>query len=419
MLGNDALLHGTPRGRGVSSPGQRNFGLDALRCFAIALVLANHAFLGFFVELGHVAWSGPKAFLSILTMISIEWLFVLSGFLIGAMMIRSFEREATWWKGARSFWLRRWFRTLPNYYLFLLVNILIVSTGVSPLPVGQYSVKFAFFAQNLAWREEVPFFFNEAWSLALDEWFYLLMPILVGIGARLARRTVRTSFVLATATLILVPLLFRLTTPLPANPFAWDQGIRRVTLMHLDATGWGVLAAMTSRWWPGFWSRGVRAKAAVGITLMAAGLLAIEEMFFGAVLPGRLDWHLFTAWPRFPVAFALTLTGAGTFLAFPWIASWPAPSGAVRKAVEGISNYTYSLYLSHFPLMYILTGALSPGAAAIALPILWAQTLVWLGVTVGVSALVYHSFEKPVSDLRDRFTRKVDASPFANPAAPP
>ena len=44
--------------------GGRNFGLDVLRCLSIAGVLANHAFLGFFVVYGGVAWVGRKAAVS-------------------------------------------------------------------------------------------------------------------------------------------------------------------------------------------------------------------------------------------------------------------------------------------------------------------------------------------------------------------
>ncbi|NZA01506.1 hypothetical protein H0I39_06515 [Ottowia beijingensis] len=39
--------------------------------------------------------------------------------------------------------------------------------------------------------------------------------------------------------------------------------------------------------------------------------------------------------------------------------------------------------------------------------------LVWLMAVFAVSALVFHSFEKPVSDLRERFTKRVQAGPFS------
>ncbi|MCB2033267.1 MAG: hypothetical protein KDF57_08070, partial [Ottowia sp.] len=123
---------------------QRNFGLDVLRSLAISAVLMNHAYLGFFVANGLSKWEGWRAALSACAVFSIEWLFVLSGFLIGSMMIRSFETRAGWWASARDFWLRRWFRTIPNYYLFLAINAALAWWGIEE---GRFSWSFAAFSQ--------------------------------------------------------------------------------------------------------------------------------------------------------------------------------------------------------------------------------------------------------------------------------
>jgi peptidoglycan/LPS O-acetylase OafA/YrhL len=397
---------------------RRNFGLDVLRCAAILIVLANHAFLGFFVLLGGITWEGRRAAWSLTAFVSIEWLFVLSGFLIGTMMIRSFEAEGTFWSRARSFWLRRWFRTLPNYYLFLLMNIAIVTWGLhGTLPTGKPLWQHAVFAQNLLGPERVPFFFNEAWSLALDEWFYLTLPLLVGLMSLVARARPRQAFLGATALLILVPTTLRLLVPIPTDPFAWDLNVRRITLLHLDATGWGVLAALVNRWAPDAWRRAAGAKAVVGLFLMLLGIAALQAMF--QVLPGPAgDWLV--AWLRFPVAFALTCTGLGTFLALPAIARLRAPAPAAASAVATLSNYTYSIYLSHFPLFFLIAEVTSRtmGEPPFRPGILWMLVALWLALVVTVSALTYTWFEKPTSDLRERFTRKVDASPFG-PAPPP
>ena len=100
----------------------RNIGLDYLRSLAIVVVLINHALIGFFYTTSVVAMEGFLVSFTVSAVIAIEWLFVLSGFLIGAMMIRSFDKNQGWFKSAKDFWLRRWFRTIPNYYLFFLVN---------------------------------------------------------------------------------------------------------------------------------------------------------------------------------------------------------------------------------------------------------------------------------------------------------
>jgi peptidoglycan/LPS O-acetylase OafA/YrhL len=378
---------------------RRNFGLDLLRSIAILVVLANHAFLGFFVFFGQARFEGKAAFVSTLSFFSIEWLFVLSGFLIGTIMIRSFERGSTFWVRAKDFWLRRWFRTFPNYYLFLLVNIL---AGVIGIGQGEYSWRYAFFAQNLAWREDYPFFFSEAWTLALDEWFYFVMPLLVGLAAWRGWLAPRTAFVFATVLLIGAPTLARAIAAPPVDGYAWDYDFRRVTLFHLDATGWGVLAAIVNRWWPAFWERARGTKALLGVALMAGGMALTQEIFF--------DWGWATSWPRLTNVLRLSLMPAGTFLALPWLTSIPAATGWRLRGVEAVSLYSYSLYLCHIPMMYVLRAAISPAEAAS--PALWAHVAVWLALTFGLAALVYHAFEKPTSDLRERFTRHVDANPF-------
>lgn len=260
---------------------QRNFGLDLLRSVAIGVVLMNHGYLGFFVSTGLSKWEGWRAALSACAVFSIEWLFVLSGYLIGSMMIRSFETRGGWWASARDFWLRRWFRTIPNYYLFLLINALIAWWGIEE---GRFAWSFAVFSQNLAWAQTKPYFFAEAWSLALDEWFYFLMPLLLG-GVALLRRLERRQLFWAVALLLItVPTVLRSVVTPSAHFFAWDDDIRRVTLMHLDATGWGVAAAILNRWHPGWWARRQGLKALLGLALTLGAVAAMHYFM-------RVDWR--------------------------------------------------------------------------------------------------------------------------------
>ena len=220
---------------------QRNFGLDVLRSLAISVVLLNHGYFGFFLATGLSKWEGWSAAVSACAVFSIEWLFVLSGFLIGSMLIRSFETRGGWRASARDFWLRRWFRTVPNYYLFLLLNAALAWWGIEE---GHFTWSFAVFSQSLAWMQTKPLFFAEAWSLALDEWFYFVMPLLLGLVAFVKALNRRQVFWVVAVTLIVVPSVLRSTIVPPADFFEWDDHVRRVTIMHLDATGWGVLAAI-------------------------------------------------------------------------------------------------------------------------------------------------------------------------------
>jgi peptidoglycan/LPS O-acetylase OafA/YrhL len=375
----------------------RTFGLDLLRCVAILMVLANHAFLAFFLDPGRTSWHGVQAFLSTISVVSIEWLFALSGFLIGAIMIRSFEAEPSFWPRARSFWLRRWFRTLPNYYLFVLVNVAIVALGIAG---GEFSVSFLFFAQNLAWPMVLPPFFPESWTLATDEWFYFVMPILVGVFAW-ARTDLRRAFLLAALALTLVPAVLRWVAEPAVDGGDWDHRFRAVTIYHLDATGWGVLAAIVSRWHRSIWDALGRHGAVVGGFFTTAGLAMLEAYTFG---PAWVQ-----TFPRTFTALPITLMGAGSLALLPWVSRFAA-GDATRTAAARISDYTYSIYLSHLPLALILRHWLPMDRLHTG--VLLAIIVGWVALTVALSAAIFHSFEKPVSDLRERFTRKVDARPF-------
>ncbi|MBK7654531.1 MAG: acyltransferase [Betaproteobacteria bacterium] len=156
----------------------RSAGLDYLRTASILIVIFNHFLISFFFATSKIKFEGVIALISASAVLSIEWLFVLSGFLIGAMMIRSFERSDNWAACARDFWLRRWFRTVPAYYLFIFINYLLIKYQLTE---GAFEYRSLFFSQNLHEPEQTPHFFGESWSLALDEWFYLTMPIMLGL----------------------------------------------------------------------------------------------------------------------------------------------------------------------------------------------------------------------------------------------
>ena len=87
----------------------RNFGLDILRAVAIGLVLLAHGLTS------ATAHSKLRVPLATGAFFGVELFFVLSGFLIGGILFRSIAEAGVFTPAAlRGFWLRRWFRTLPN-----------------------------------------------------------------------------------------------------------------------------------------------------------------------------------------------------------------------------------------------------------------------------------------------------------------
>ena len=107
--------------------------------------------------------------------------FVLSGFLIGGILIKLLKENILNSKLIITFWVRRWFRTLPNYFLILIILILLDSIYNENFSFYSYK-RYFLFSQNLFSKH--PGFFPEAWSLSVEEWFYLLIPIIIFISIK-------------------------------------------------------------------------------------------------------------------------------------------------------------------------------------------------------------------------------------------
>ena len=174
---------------------KRIFGLDLMRAVAILLVIFSH-----------LVWILPNKtglvpdLLSVAGVIGVEIFFVLSGFLIGRIIYRFYTAPEFSKKDIIYFWIRRWFRTLPNYYLALVLNIF-VTLGIGlalPKTIWQYP----FFMQNFAW--EIPPFFYESWSLTIEEFAYILGPLALYIISLKAPKLSRSKTFLVTTLIILL-----------------------------------------------------------------------------------------------------------------------------------------------------------------------------------------------------------------------
>jgi len=92
------------------------YGLDVFRAVAILIVLYAH---------GKLLSGDAFSFIPDFPLVDgVELFFVLSGFLIGTILISTIEKEQRFdVKSLFNFWKRRWFRTLPTYYFILIINI--------------------------------------------------------------------------------------------------------------------------------------------------------------------------------------------------------------------------------------------------------------------------------------------------------
>ena len=213
-----------------------NFGLDVARFTAVALVLVTHCTV-LFLSLTSLR---TPVFIAMSAVFGVELFFVLSGFLIGRLLFRIAETDPTP-RGWLIFMTRRWLRTLPLYLLWLAVLPTVLP---APPDLATHLLRYATMMQNLAWPMPADHWFNESWSLSIEEWFYLLFSAAL-LGAVALARNTRAIWPVIGA-FILVPAALRLLLPAhgTTEPQAYhNEHVYHVALFRLDAIAYGVALA--------------------------------------------------------------------------------------------------------------------------------------------------------------------------------
>jgi peptidoglycan/LPS O-acetylase OafA/YrhL len=356
----------------MSAVGQdsgRNIGLDALRAAAILLVLVAH-FLGagFGRQLG-----GTPVILNLLGHLGVELFFVLSGFLIGNLLLDVVARGPTL-RAWGVFMCRRVMRTMPAYFVWLAVLLATKSLGAAAPYVYQYAT----FTQNLAWPMPPGNWFGVSWSLTVEEWFYLLFSI---TALSLAFLLPRAGFWLALVAFLTIPLALRIAWP----PGSWDEVTRKIVFLRLDAIAYGVLLAslMRNGVWP---ERTWRLALLAGLSILAA--IGFVWLFrTGQWEPTDPAWRVLV----------LSATSIGLVLLIPASLHLRIRAGPLRNAVEGTSRLSYGLYLTHIGMLDLTRRFY--GDAAILNVI--GLVLAGLGAVL-LSQLSWRYVEKPILDRRPK-----------------
>jgi peptidoglycan/LPS O-acetylase OafA/YrhL len=215
--------------------------LDGIRGLAILLVLIWH-YVANEIQVGLGSWQAYALVPLRLTWSGVDLFFVLSGFLIGGILYDAKSSGRYY----RTFYLRRVHRIFPLYFIWLalfMIGMCLISPN-SPGPLREL------FNRELPWWSYPLFLQNffmsksfgaqwlaVTWSLAVEEQFYLLLPLLVrnlsyrGIG------------VLAVASIVGAPVV-RIALWLSGNEYF---GPYTLLPCRADALGFGVLVALACR----------------------------------------------------------------------------------------------------------------------------------------------------------------------------
>jgi peptidoglycan/LPS O-acetylase OafA/YrhL len=131
----------------------RLMGLDLIRSLAMICVILSHS--------GYRLLFGMRY-----GIVAVESFFVVSGFLIGTILIRDMK-DGVNMTVINNFWIKRWFRTLPLYYAVLFIKFMVDHD------IGWNILYYMFFLQSNFYGVQ---FYPVSWTLVVEEWFYFLIP---------------------------------------------------------------------------------------------------------------------------------------------------------------------------------------------------------------------------------------------------
>ena len=382
---------------------KRMFGLDILRSIAILSVLLGHSIwvLYSLIPKEPIIDSVFVFGTMIFGFFGVEIFFVLSGFLIGSIFIKeivnaSFHRQSLF-PAIRNFWLKRWFRTLPNFYLFLLLY-LIIGWMLSPIDISSFSWKYILFVQNFF--SSSPGFFFVAWSLAVEEWFYLLLPVLFTCFFIFIKNK-KIAFLLTTFSLFIVPFVLRF---IYVAQHSWSGqfsvAFNLTTIYRLDSIAYGI--ALAWLWSDSVYKQKLNERKKI---LFRLGLCSfILTVFYLYLFVAKTNQNGLLVLVSYPWA-TLSIS-----LCFPMMISLVANSNSiVHKLINFISKVSYSLYLIH-PLVIMLIDFFIKKQKLDRYSYIGILTFPLIVFFSFVLAFVLYRFwELPFLSLRDKILKKKEA----------
>lgn len=346
--------------------------LDGLRGIAVLLVVVAHgagatgAFNDAQLRLVLIPFDST---------IGVTIFFVLSGYLITSILAREHQRAGR--ISLYNFYVRRVLRIMPAFYVLLAAVAIVAAAGLISVTAGSFASA-GLFVWNYSPAAK-GWWLGHTWSLAVEEQFYLLWPLLF------AALRPRRAFLLAAVVVVASPVIRTV------NYLVDPHSITQVGFMfhtRADSLLTGCLLALLPYTYPAAWARVTRFLERWPVGYIAVALLLLCSV---------ASTYLSGAW-QLPFGFTLTNVGAAGLLLTAILSD--RADGVCRalqwKPLTLLGLISYSLYLWQQPL------AAHHGHG---MPIVGYN--VW-GVPLAVllAILSYNFVEKPFLSLKERLQRR-------------
>ena len=370
----------------------RSNGLDALRALAILLVFTYH-YMVFVSGEPTFGWASSVGW------VGVDLFFVLSGYLIGNQVFAGLAQGRS--LSLSAFYARRALRTWPAFWLVLAAYFLFPSEmgGRTPPPLW----RFLSFTQNF---QLVPgTAFSHAWSLCIEEQFYLVLPLVALLAMRCGSRRSQAWALLIGLAAVGIVARAVLWSVHGREDISDVQGyyphIYYATLCRFDEFLPGIGIALLKNLHPRTWAK-VEQR---GLSIFWLGLLATALMLYGVHSHYYVEGY---GYPFFMTVFGYTLVACAFAVLLASALSARSPLSRLRlPGAPQLALWSYSIYLSHKAVAFILSEqakqlGLHPGV----------RLLLIVAASVLVGFLLYRLIELPFMKLRDRWVPSL----FTNPS---
>jgi peptidoglycan/LPS O-acetylase OafA/YrhL len=370
--------------------------LHGLRVLAIVTVVQFHVTSIFALEQS-IRLDRDWVLSSLAIFFGMDLFFILSGFLIGSILLYSLKNRETHKRPIRRFYLRRIFRTFPPYYVVL--TTLALTYTLTPqqhrhLPY-EYTYLTNFFSTA---RPETLMFWG--WSLALEEQFYLVVPLLFFLLRAMRSDRQRIVFLVALwASALVVRLTIYFAHKGPWIDFILYGALYFKTYTRFDTLVMGILLAVLHdrfREPIGRWLQHPFHRALVALPSLLCLWMLVRPWSF---MPSNLNlFHVF-AWGTITTVMylgflLLLLHGAG-----------PVHDFLGAPIFRRLATLGYGIYLVHIPLCdhVVVPMAHALDRRHVSLALIWPLSLALLLVlSTAVSYAMHLVVEKPALWVRDR-----------------
>lgn len=400
----ESVIYGAPGRHGDSAPhspqtahhtstqadGSHIPVLDGVRGVAIVLVLFHHFTLyagvrpaayidKIYYKLAEASWCGVDLF------------FVLSGFLITGILLKTKARPNYF----RNFYTRRCLRIFPLYYgtlavLFWVVPLLVTPSGGFATVLRERGWYWSYLANVLYARQGWPEFdgIGHVWSLAVEEQFYLMWPLLIFW-------TRRRTLIAACLGAVVGSFLIRLWLA------SHDHRIAAYVLMpaRTDALAVGALLAILST-------------SAQGLAARSRYLTPLAVLAASGIAAVGLRARDLNA-ERFLVVTVVVTCLAILFGAVLALVLNAAPGSRTSRVLSSrvltfFGRYSYGLYVLHSPLLFLMlrphfSGASVPPIHGSVLPGVLLFATFGIGLSILLALVSWHLWERPFLELKRHF----------------